>query len=405
MRKKVVFALAVTISALLLRWYASITLPTDYDEPVYYTAARYYADALRKGQLERIPEVTYNYEHPILAKLIYGTVLSWVPSDGPLTDDVWAFFIFQTPLAEAQDPFRIFLLRQISVGFGALAALVVGLVSPLAGLFLAIDSIAIKFTSVIYLEALPLCLTAMSIFLFGAAVEGFRTKDDVSFQGHGKQIALLIVSALCLGVSAAAKYQYGVAGLACLIYYIFWVLRLRPAQVSRYLFLLAFGLTALLAFFAADPYLWPSPLGRLIHSLQYSLDYSHGETVRSAGYPFYQPLLWLSSSVPAFVHRTVQPMPSRGPEFIFRLDALIFGLGIIGLPRLFKVRPLIFIWLITSVAFLLIWNTKWPQYALLAVAPLCISASEGFSTLGRLFLRLVPKKTTTLFTSGNGKVL
>ncbi len=405
MKKKVAFALAAAILALLLRWFASITLPTDYDEPVYYTAARFYADAIRKGQPGRIPEISYNYEHPALVKLAYGTVLSWLPSDGPLTEDVWAHFIFQTPLAETRDPFRIFLLRQVSVGFGTLAALIVGLVSPLAGLFLAIDSLTIKFTSVIYLEALPLSLSAMSIFLFGGAVGWLRTRENVSFRGRGKQMTLLFLSALCLGAAAAAKYQYGVAGLACLIFYGFWVLRLRPTQASRYVLLLGFGLAALLAFFAADPYLWPAPLGRLAHSLQYSLEYSHGETVREAGYPFYQPLLWLSSSVPAFLHRTVQPMPSRGPEFIFRLDPLIFGLGLIGLPRLFKTRPLVFTWLITSLAFLLAWNTKWPQYALLAVVPLCLSASEGFSALGQLFLKLVPKKAVALFASKGGEAV
>ena len=89
-------------------------------------------------------------------------------------------------------------------------------------------------------------------------------------------------------------------------------------------------------------------------------------------------------------------MPSRGNEFLFRLDTLIFILGIIGLPRLFKRNPLMFTWLTTSIVFLLFWNTKWPQYALLAIVPLCISASEGVKTLAYDLMRWIPKKIIDL---------
>ncbi|TRZ53032.1 hypothetical protein D4S03_02520, partial [bacterium] len=269
MKKKIFLALTAAIMALLLRWYAAISLPTDYDEPVYYTAARYYADAIRTNQLTRIPQVTYNYEHPALAKLAYGAVLSWLPSDGPLTDDVWAFFIFQTPLIETQDPFRIFLLRQVSVGFGVLAVVILGLFSPIAAFLLAIDSIAIKYTSVIYLEALPAFFCTASVLLFGLALGLLRTSDKLSLRGHTKEVVYLLLSAVCLGVATAAKYQYGVAGLAIVIFCLIWVIRPRPAELSRYSLLIGFGLIALLAFVLADPYLWPAPGERLFHSLQY----------------------------------------------------------------------------------------------------------------------------------------
>jgi len=263
---------------------------------------------------------------------------------------------------------------------------------------LAIDSIAIKYTSVIYLEALPAFFCTASVLLFGLALGLLRTSDKLSLRGHTKEVVYLLLSAVCLGMATAAKYQYGVAGLAIVIFCLIWVIRPRPAELSRYSLLIGFGLIALLAFVLADPYLWTAPGERLFHSLQYSLDYSHDETVRSAGYPFYQPLIWLSRSVPSFLNHTVQPMPSRGHEFIFQLDTLIFVLALFGLPRLYKNNPLVFTWLTTSIAFLLIWNTKWPQYALLAVTPLCIAASDGVKTLIAIFVRLMPKKLFTFRT-------
>jgi len=197
--------------------------------------------------------------------------------------------------------------------------------------------------------------------------------------------------------------QYGVAGLAIVIFSLIWIIRPRLTDPSRYAMLISFGLITLLAFVAADPYLWPAPLERLLHSLQYSLDYTHGETVRAAGYPFYQPLIWLSRSVPSFLNRPVQPMPSRGHEFIFQFDTLIFALAIIGLPRLFKNNPLVFTWLITSTVFLLTWNTKWPQYILLVVGPLCIAASDGVKTLMAMVMRFWPKKLFNFRTRSEGK--
>jgi len=403
MRKKIFLALTAAVLALLLRWYAAISLPTDYDEPVYFTAARYYEDAIRTGHLDRIPQVTYNYESPALVKLVYGTVLSWLPSDGPLTDEVWAFFTFQTPLNDTQDPFRIFLLRQVSVGFGTLEVVILGLFSPIAALLLAIDSIAIKYSSVIYLEALPAFFSMASVLLFGLTLSWLRTRDKVSLRGQTKEALYLLLSAICLGVAAAGKYQYGVVGLAIVIFFLIWIIRPRLTDPSRYAILIGFVLITLLAFVAADPYLWPAPLGRLLHSLQFSLDYSRGEHVRATGYPFYQPLIWLSRSVPGFVNYPSQPMPSRGHEFIFQLDTLIFVLAITGLPRLFKNNPLVFTWLITSIVFLLMWNTKWPQYVLLVVGPICIAASDGVKTVMAMVLRIWSKMFIYFCTRREGK--
>ena len=96
-------------------------------------------------------------------------------------------------------------------------------------------------------------------------------------------------------------------------------------------------------------------------------------------------------------------MPSRGHEFIFQLDTLIFVLAITGLPRLFKNNPLVFTWLITSIVFLLMWNTKWPQYVLLVVGPICIAASDGVKTVMAMVLRIWSKMFIYFCTRREGK--
>jgi len=381
MKKKIVIAFTVIFLAFGLRLFAAIQLPTDYDEPVYYTAARYYAKAIQNNHLDRLITQKFNYEHPILAKLAYGTVLSTLPDDGYITGDVWQLFMFQESPADTWDPFRLFLLRMVSVVFGTLAVALLFIISPLAALALAVDSIAIKYTSVIYLEAIPIFFSVLSVYLFSEATNWIKTKEKIDLKKHWRELSLLILSAACLGAASACKYQYGVIGFAILFYYLFWVIRCQPKDLTRYGILIGFVVFSLAFFVVFDPYLYSDPIAKLTKSLAFSLDYKNGAAVRAAGYPFYQPLVWLSHSVQAFVNRPTQPMPSRGNEFYFRLDTLIFILAIIGLPKLFKEYPLYFSWLILGLLFLLIWNTKWPQYTMLIIVPLCLSSSQGVFTI------------------------
>ncbi len=388
MKKRWILIAAIILIALVLRLYAAATLPIDYDEPVYYTAARIYANLIQNNRLADISRIQFNYEHPILAKLIYGGILSFFPSDGPYWGDVWQFFSNNTPLTAAVHPEKVFALRGASVFFGALEVAILTLIAPLAGLLLAVDSISIKYTSVIYLEALPASLCVLSVYLFGRAYPWLKQKEKLSFKNHQREWMRLIGSALCLGAAAAAKYQYGIVACAIGAVYLITVIPARWSDFARWGLLIGFAALAAAAFIGADPYLYPDPAGRLAHSLGFSLDYQNSEAVEAAGYPFYQPLVWLSRPVTTFASPIEnQPMPERGPEFIFRLDTLIFLLAILGLPRLFKQYPVFFAWLVIGLAFLLIWNTKWPQYAVLVVAPLCLSASAGLSTLAGLAKR------------------
>jgi 4-amino-4-deoxy-L-arabinose transferase-like glycosyltransferase len=66
------------------------------------------------------------------------------------------------------------------------------------------------------------------------------------------------------------------------------------------------------------------------------------------------------------------------------VDTPIFMLALIGLPRLMIRKRFYFYWLFIALMFLLAWNTKWPQYALVVLPPMSVSASEGLNTVWSL---------------------
>ncbi|HEX7973851.1 MAG TPA: NBR1-Ig-like domain-containing protein [Anaerolineales bacterium] len=388
MIKKLALIILIGILALFLRWYASVSLSIDYDEPTYYKAASAYATAFRTGQPGQILQYSFNYEHPILAKLIYGAVLAVLPPDNlPPTGDKLPFKALR-PLSQTRAQLQILWLRKISVGFGTLQVILLGLVSPLAALLLAVHSMTIKYTSVIYLEALPAFASTASALLFSRTLDFFRAKEGFPWRADRRQILWLVLSAACLGIAVAAKYQYAVVGLALSIYGLFLIARSRSGVAPRLGLLFVWGLLALAIFVLADPYLWPSPAARLAQSLNFSVQYTQGQDVQEASYPFYQPFIWLAKSAPAQPSLAV---PADSKAFPFQLDTLIAVLALLGLPRLAKKNPLMLTWLAVGIVFLLLWTTKWPQYVLTISTPLCFAAAEGILTLVQAILPRLPK--------------
>jgi 4-amino-4-deoxy-L-arabinose transferase-like glycosyltransferase len=256
--------------------------------------------------------------------------------------------------------------RRLSAVFGALAVLVASLLSPLAGFFLAIHTTTIKYTSLVMLEALPAFTSLAAVACW------VRSKREGS---PGWRIA----SAALLGLTAAGKYMYAVVGVAILID---WAVELRSSPASRreaVRSLALWGGTALIVFFAADPYLWPDPLWRLRESVTFHAEYAASTDVTTAGFPFWQPLAWLVPRIPAGA-------PAALP-FLVRLDPLIALLALVGLDRLWRRQRVSALWLGVALLFLLLWNTKWPHYVLILTAPLCLAAAEGVERLLALPLR------------------
>ena len=130
--------LGIVLLAAVLRLWTLTQLPVDFDEPDYVQAGYGYAAAMAAGDLGGVVDYAYNREHPPLVKLIYGLAVLALGDRANWSSALYA-------------------ARLISAIFGLLAVLLLTLVDPLAGGLLAIHTLAVKYTSQAYLEALPLC--------------------------------------------------------------------------------------------------------------------------------------------------------------------------------------------------------------------------------------------------------
>ncbi|MCE1254060.1 MAG: glycosyltransferase family 39 protein, partial [Anaerolineae bacterium] len=243
--------------------------------------------------------------------------------------------------------------------------------NPWAGLFLAIHTFAVKYTSVIYLEALPLFLSLTSVYLFYRYI---NNKTENVFAGK----RWWMLSAVALGLAVASKYLYGLVGAAIAMYY--GTLLLLKKE-KNWKVLLLWGVMSIAAFFVADPVLWTNPIQAISRSIGFHFNYSGSDAVvNSKNYPFWQPLVWLSLSIPQH-NLNLMPFFVHVNNFWITLDSLIVIPAIAGLYRLFKKYPLYFVWLVLGLICLLIWKVKWPQYILLIIVPYCLAAGLGIECI------------------------
>ncbi len=343
---------AVTLLALLLRLRAVALLPIDFDEDDYLRAGQLYAAGLQQGDGNVFTRENYRSEHPPLHKIVYGLAIVGLPPapevpDLPTTAE---------PAKTLPQPHFIF-ARTASALFGVLEVLALALLNPLAGLWLAVHTWTIKYTSQVMLEALP-SFTSMAMVL-------------AYLRSDGQRRGWLGLSAVMFGLMVAAKYPYGLAAVAVALH---WLWKSYPGGGKLSLriavqWLRPVALWAALAvvvFFLANPYLWPDPINRLRDSVLYHGDYAQSEGVKRAGLPLWQPLGWLTMNVPW--HPGV---------FSVMLDLLITLFAFAGLRRAWERQRFFVVWFGLVLGFLLIWSTKWPQYILMLTAPLCVLAAEG----------------------------
>lgn len=354
---RVLAVVLVCALAWLLRARAAQLLPIDFDEDDYMRAAQQYAVAMQSGDpatvLAALTTQNYRPEHPPLAKIVYGAVLAQLPPIAEIPD--------RSTSAEPdnKDPFlpRTHLLpvRLSAAALATAQAALLALANPLAGLLLALHTYQIKYTSQVMLEALP-ALTSML-----CALAWLRWK------ARGNP-AMLIISAAMLGLTAAAKYLYCIVAVAIVLD------GLLDARAAGRLRRWAMGVAgwaaiALLVFVAADPYLWPAPVDRLLDSVLYHSRYSQGADVQRAGFPFWQPLVYLSSSF--FFNG------NRDGIFLLTLDVGISALALFGFRAVWRTQRVMVLWFVIALAFLFVWNTKWPQYLLILTTPLTWMAAAG----------------------------
>src|SRR5574340_1059365 len=270
-RKKRIFTIiaviTITMLALGLRGYAANTLNIDYDEPVYLHEALEYTYFMRHGEYTWLAWYQGNYEHPSFYKILYGLVLFTQPQldkSNPME--------LQTPMQAAQDADYGMTGRWVSVIFGTIAVAVTAAISPAAGIFAAVYSLGVKYTSQFYLEALPLLTSLLAV---AAYLEFYK------------------------------------------------VVRVKPVRSKRaMLWLGGWSVLSLMSFFVFDPYLWPHPVERFVDSMEYHLKYPSTDIVKLSGYPWWQPLRWLYNP---FAYYDPQPASA----FPVQSDPLIAALAVI----------------------------------------------------------------------------
>jgi len=359
---RLLFALVISVFGLLLRINMAIYGPIEADEPVYVDAAIQYSRDIRTGNWIDIINSDFNYEHPVFYKLVYGLVMPSPKSNNGVS------MAYDTQIGDSDNFIRLLGLRLVSVIFGTLAVFILSLINPYAGFFLAINSFSVKYTSVIYLESLPLLLSGLSVITLNKMIESYLIQPGFT----RSNLIYLGISAATLGLATASKYMYGIAGIAIVLYLIFLSISNKSFKILK--MILVWVPIALLFFVLGNPVLWVDPIGHLIKSFGFNIIFSQA----NAGYPFYQPLIWLSLSIP---QQTLIHVFQRPGNFLILLDALFLPLAIIGLLRMKRYFPVFTLWMLLGLLFLLIWKTKWPQYILLILFPYCLSASMGLEEI------------------------
>ncbi len=325
--------IGVIALAALIRVWAALTLPVDFDEPVYVGAALDYARLIQAGDWAGVIDYPGNRQHPALHKLIYAV--------GALA------------LGDAANPTTaLYAARALSALFGTAAVVALAWsAGPLAAGLLALHTLTVKYTAQAYLESWPLLWSIAAV----AAWERAGRSDA------RRQWRWLLAGAVAWGLATAAKMNYAIIAAPAMLA---WLIGRGHARQLP----LLIGV-ALLTFAGANPTIWREPGPRLAEMAGFWTAYTQGSEVRAAGYPWHQPIIWLITAPAVGWHPEVFFLPG--------IDPWLTLLAVIGIPAAWRdpQRRYLAIWLVSGLLILLVWPTKWPQYALTLVTPIALLAA------------------------------
>lgn len=327
--------------ALGLRVYVAETAAVEWDEDDYLSPARVYREYMNDGDWSRIPDVAQNREHPPLVKLVYATVLDADELDAIPLETFRSQKSYLPPNSLRNT-------RWLSVLFGTLTVLILASIRPAMGLALAFLPLHVHFSSVAYLEALPVLLVAGSAWMY------------LRYQGAElpRKRIYFVVSALGFGAAVACKYPYSVVGVALLAH----------ALVNRHMKLaqaVLWGAIAVAFFFMLNPTLWPNPIGRLDYQLNYHQDYAENVAGYHSVFNPYEQLTAPNDFLPREV---------RHP--LWRSLALAYFVTfLVGLVILLRGRNYFGWWLALGLLFLMLWPTQWIQHKMLVAVPYSVAVA------------------------------
>jgi len=324
---KIFIVLLISIATHAL---AVANLPQDFDEPIYTDVAVDYSRALARGDINSLIDNPKVREHPALVKLAYGLAILVNDSGNNYTKAL------QTE-------------RCVSALFGVIATVTVAFIDPFASGLMAIHALTVKYSSQAYLEAIPLAFTILSVYAF------LKTNKD-------KINGWFWLSAFALGAATAGKFTYTPVLVIVLSYLAF------IEKKIRFRWMIGFAFIAVGSFLILNVTFWHDPFNRIMEALTYHANYQRGEHVTQAAYPWYQPVVWLFVNTPGDWH---------GGIFLYDIDPFIAFFAFAGIPREWRIRRWLVIWLVSGLILLLLWGTKWPQYVLTIVPAICLMAAES----------------------------
>lgn len=330
--------LAIGVLALVLRIHVARNVPVEVDEDNYISAGLDYRRGLDERDLYAITHVNRNYEHPPLVKFLYGLTMD--------EDEVEAVPQKLYPGFMEELPKSLDRARGQSIFAGVAAALVVGFINPFAGLAMATQSMQTYYTSIAYLDALPVLFIALMAWAYT----------------HETQRVYFWLSAIFFGVAVAAKYPYALVGFILIAHALFY--RLYPIHK-----LVLWGMLSIFVFFWLNPYIWPDPIGRIEGQLSFHSDYGLGRN-----YSLFVPIGQM-----IYPHQDIR----YGDGLMLNpvVDVVIFLLAVPGAYFLLKQKSFFGWWLVAGAIFQMLWPAQWIQHNMIIIVPYSISAAVMFQWL------------------------
>lgn len=335
--------LAIGVLAFVLRWQVAYHVPVEVDEDNYISAGLDYRRALDARDFHAFTHVQRNYEHPPLVKLLYGLTM-----DG---DEVDALPPKLSPGFMEKLPNSLDRARGQAIFAGTGAALVVAFINPLAGLVMATQSMQVYYTSIAYLDALPVLFIALMAWAYNHEPPQNR---KVNFY--------FWLSGIFFGVAVAAKYPYALVGGALIAHALFY----RQHRIQK---LVVWGILSIVVFFCLNPYLWPDPIHRLEAQLTFHEDYASGRN-----YSLLVP--WGQMIYP---HQDIRY--GEGLWLNPVTDGLIFLLALPGAYFLLKQKSFFGWWLVAGMIFQMAWPAQWIQHNMILIVPYSLGAAMTFQWL------------------------
>ncbi|MFP4321649.1 MAG: hypothetical protein ACLFTK_04280 [Anaerolineales bacterium] len=351
----IVFFVATLVFGVGLRMIFALESREDFDEDDYLSAARAFYEA---GSLANYPDVDNNTEHPPLVKILFSLTLN--PAElNQIPESVPRSSLTELP------PDTLRWARHQAVLVGSLTLLVVGLlISPLAMLALAVNSVHLHYSSVAYLDPFGvLGLTLMSTaFVYSLRAEGRRR-----WWAFG-------LSAVAFGAAVAVKYPFALAGVMLILFALVY-------RHYKLLPLVGWGLLAIAVFWVLNPYLWVDPFDRAYGQLSYHDAYT--ETY-AAPHTYSKHLEFITSHADHIVHW-------RGHPFFVFTDWLLFLCAVPGVALLLRHRSYYGWWLLGGFLFLSIWETQWRQHLMLIIVPYAYSVALGLAWWRDQLAAMIPR--------------